>query len=240
MFSYCKRGVTAGSIAGMGYGTLMAAVGNPLTRYVDAVAHHDHSHEAAPVVSETTTALVGIGSGVLWGIFLGAAFGVVYYLLEPSLPGTEGTRPYVLAGAGFLTVSVAPWLALPPTAPGMEQQLTTTPRLVLYGGMMLAGGALAVFGIGVYTKLAPRRRVAGGLVGLAPIVVAIAVVPQLTPAAASAGDLPGTLVVTYQGMIVSSQAGLWLVLAGGYSWLARTGRFSRDTPVVETGQPLET
>lgn len=222
MWGYLKRGVTAGTIVGLGYGLLMTVVGNPLTSFVEEAAHHGHGHESH-AVSETTTAVVSVGSGVLWGIFLGAVFGIAYYLLEPAVPGTEQVKPFVLAGASFLTVSVAPWLVLPPAAPGVEQSLGTRPRLLIYGSMMVAGAGLAAVSVGLSRRFAPSSRIAAVLAGLAPIALAMIVVPLVTPSVTTTGELSTELVTLYRGFVVVGQATLWLGLAGSYSWLARRG-----------------
>ncbi|PSQ32444.1 hypothetical protein BRD09_03565, partial [Halobacteriales archaeon SW_10_68_16] len=138
--SYVERGVLAGAAGGLTFGLFVAVVGNPLVGYVEELGHAgDGGHQAAEgFLSETVTNLGSVGGGVLWGLLLGAIFfGAVYYFLEPAIPGEGATKRYVLAGAGFLTVSGAPWLALPPVAPGMEQSLPTQTRLLIYGGMMI-------------------------------------------------------------------------------------------------------
>ncbi|MXR50029.1 cobalamin cluster protein [Halovenus sp. WSH3] len=221
MWPTLKRGVAAGGLVGVVYGLFTAVVVHPLTASLAEIAHHGgHGHDAGAhshAVSETTTAVVSVGSGVLWGIFLGAALGLAYYFLEPAVPGSSATRPYVLAGAGFLTVSVGPWLALPPVAPGMEHQLAASTRLVLYAGLMLAGAVLAVLGTALYRRAGDRRR--GVAAGLAPIVAAVAVVPLLTPTVVTAGGLSTDLVAAYRGLVVFGQAGLWFGLATAFRWL---------------------
>lgn len=225
IWGYCKRGVVAGAIAGIAYGIFMAVVGNPLTEYMEALAHHGHDHghghDHAHAVSETTTAVVSVGSGVLWGIFLGSVFAVAYYFLEPTLPGEQRIKPYILAGAGFLTISATPWLLLPPAAPGAEQTLAMDPRMILYASLMIAGALLATSSVLIYKRLSTTRRDIAVVAGLAPIVVAVLAVPQLTPTIVSAGEVPVALFTAYQGLVVLSQASLWLVLAASYGWLSR-------------------
>ncbi len=221
MWPTLKRGVAAGTIVGLLYGLFTALVAHPLTASLAELAHHGAHGEAGAhshAVSKTTTALVSVGSGVLWGIFLGAVFGLLYYFLEPAIPGTAAVRPYVLAGAGFLTVSVSPWLVLPPVAPGMEHQLATSTRLWLYAGMMLGGAALSVLAVSLYRRSdAGWKR--GAALGFAPIAAAIVFVPLLTPTTVAAGELSTELVVAYRSLVVFGQAGLWVGLATGFRWL---------------------
>lgn len=226
MWPTLKRGVAAGAVVGLVYGLFTALVVHPLTTSIAEMAHHA-GHEAGAhshAVPETTTAVVSTGSGVLWGIFLGGAFGLLYYFLEPAIPGTDAIRPYVLAGAGFLTVSVSPWLVLPPVAPGMEHQLAISTRIWLYAGMMVAGAALSVLAVALYRRAgADWRR--GAAAGLAPVAAAVVFVPLLAPATATASGLSTDLVVAYRSLVVFGQAGLWVGLATAYRWL---GTFSTD------------
>ncbi|WP_336326403.1 CbtA family protein [Halovenus sp. HT40] len=228
MWPTLKRGVAAGAVVGLIYGLFTALVVHPLTASLVEMAHHGaHGHEAGAhshAVPETTTAVVSTGSGVLWGIFLGGVFGLLYYFLEPAIPGTAAIRPYVLAGAGFLTVSVSPWLVLPPVAPGMEHQLAASTRIWLYAGMMLAGAALSVLAVALYRRIGSDWR-RGAAAGLAPVAAAVVFVPLLAPATATAGGLPTDLVVAYRSLVIFGQAGLWVGLATAYRWL---GAFSTD------------
>ncbi|UHQ95396.1 CbtA family protein [Haloterrigena alkaliphila] len=232
--AYLERGILAGAIAGIAYGLYVALVANPLVAYVEGVGHdggghgheaghaHEHAHEAgehAHAVTETTTALVSVGSGVLWGILLGGLFAVAFYLLEPALPGPRAIQAAVLAGAGYLTVSVAPWLVLPPAAPGAEQSLDPEPRLAIYAGMMVVGALVAAASVFGYDRTATRNRLVAVAVGAAPIVALVIVVPAAAPTITSHAGLPADLVLAYQGLAVLSQAALWLLVAGSFSWL---------------------
>src|SRR6056297_1344959 len=112
-FAYFKRGLLAGGVAGIAYGLFMAAVANPLVGYLEHVQHgHSHAPEGGSVVAESTTAIVSVGGGLLWALFLGGCFGIALYFLEPALPGRGAAKGFVLAGSGFLTISVMPWLVL--------------------------------------------------------------------------------------------------------------------------------
>ncbi|NKE35250.1 CbtA family protein [Natronococcus sp. JC468] len=220
---YLERGVAAGTIAGLAYGAYMGLVGNPLVAYMEAAAHHDHGHEHASAVAETTTTIVSIGSGVLWGILLGGLFGLTYYFLEPSLPGTGTARAYVLAGAGFLSVSVAPWLLLPPATPGAQQALATGPRLIAYAALMVVGALVSAAAILVYRSVAARGRLVAAVAAAAPIVI-LGVAASLAAPTVTANDaLAGELVAAFRGVVVLSQAALWLLVAGCFGWLHRRG-----------------
>lgn len=252
--AYVRRGVAAGLVAGLVFGLLIALVANPLVGFADelghsAGGHHDGSsahqkgsgsdsghHDRA--VSMVVTNAVSVISGVLWGILLGAVvFGVAYYFLEPVIPGTGGTKSYLLAGAGFITVSGAPWLVLPPQPPGVEQALSPTTRLVLYGGMMVAGALVCLLAGFVYTRIRVRGCATATVATMLPF--GLLVIPVLlSPANPVERSLPPELASGLTGMIVFGQAMLWVLLAGLHTRFhsrSNSRSRSRSRPTSEAG-----
>ncbi|WP_306059057.1 CbtA family protein [Natronococcus wangiae] len=222
-YEYLRRGVLAGVVAGLAYGSFVAFVANPFGEYLRH-ARHDHVHEHARGVSETTAAVVSVGSGVLWAIFLGGVFALALYVLEPALPGRGTASAFVLAGAGFLTVSVTPWLVLPPAAPGAEQLYGVETRLAIYAGLVALGAVVSAVAIVTYAYAAPRHPALGVVAGGVPIVTVAIVLPWLTPTIVTHPGLPGELVSAYRGMVVLSQAAIWATLAAAVGWLQRRDR----------------
>jgi len=242
ILKHVERGIAAGSLAGLAYGLYVAAVANPFILRLEELAEHghEHGHEHAPVVSEATTALVSVGGGVLWGILLGGAFGLAYYFLEPTLPGTRTVRAYVLAGAGFLTMSAVPWLVMPPAIPGVESAYGTDVRLVAYAGLMLLGALVAASSVLGYrkTRRHGRERLLAVAVAAVPLVVVALVLPAVTPTVVGGGEIPGELVAAFRGMVALSNVALWAIIAGSYAWLQdRTGENDEPTrdSAVNTG-----
>jgi len=249
-FEYLKRGLVAGLVAGLAFGVFMAFVGNPFVGYADALAHgegghgaetggDDHHEEAEgaheeSVVSTAITKAVSVLASGFWGLLFGAAaFGIAFYFLEPAIPGIAGTKSYLMAAAGFVTVSGAPWLALPPVAPGMEQSLPTQTRLLIYGGMMIAGALACGLGGYAYNRLSSDYgRVPAALAALAPLAL-LPAVAFVMPANTVTGDVPAALVTTFEGFVVAGQVGLWFVLASAHAWLQR--RSNDETPDVDAG-----
>lgn len=226
LYDYLKRGVVAGLVAGLAYGLFVALVANPLTEYVHGV-DHEHAHEHGPAhdhsqaVSEATTAVVSAGSGVLWAIFLGGVFAIALFVLEPAIPGREAVKPYVLAGAGFLTVSVTPWLVLPPAAPGAEYAYGVDTRLGIYAALVALGAVVSAAAILGYRRASPHHRLAGLVAGAVPILAVGIVLPFVTPTTVSHPGLPDDLVSIYRSLVVLSQAAIWGLLAATVGWLRR-------------------
>ncbi|AEH37643.1 CbtA family protein [Halopiger xanaduensis] len=224
LYDYLKRGVAAGLVAGLAYGLFVALVANPLSQHVEAVGHehaheHGHAHEHSHAVSELTTTVVSVGSGVLWAIFLGGVFAIALYFLEPALPGRDAAKAYVLAGAGFLTVSATPWLVLPPAAPGAEHLYGVQTRQALYLALVVVGAIVAAASVLAYRRTAPRHPLAGVVAGAAPLLAIGIALPLLTPTTVTHSGLSADLVAAYQGIVVLSQAALWALLAGAFGRL---------------------
>lgn len=226
LFASLKRGVLAGGVAGIAYGLFIAFFANPLISLIEHSQHgHSHAPEDAHVVAESTTAIVSVGSGLLWAVLLGGCFGIAYYLLEPALPGRGTGRPLVLAGSGFLTISVVPWLVLPPFAPGAVHVLSTDVRFMLYGALVVLGAAIAVGAVRIYKRLAPRSRTLGIAGGVLPVVTAILVIPTVSPSLVTHPTLSETAVAAYRAIVVVSQGSIWLLIAVTFSWLQRRTLF---------------
>ncbi|SFS08693.1 Uncharacterized membrane protein, predicted cobalt tansporter CbtA [Halomicrobium zhouii] len=215
---YLERGALAGAVGGLAYGLFVALVANPFVTGLETF-ESGHAHAGEPAVSSLTTSAVSIGGGVLWGLLFGiVAFGVAYYFLEPVLPGGPVTKRLILAGAGFLTVSGAPWLVLPPQPPGVEQSLATGSRTAWYAGMMVAGAGVAVVAGVVYSRLDEHRLALRSVASLAPLCL-LAVPVALAPSNVVHGDVPAGLVAAFRWTVVFGQAGLWATLAGVHAWL---------------------
>ncbi|ELZ52663.1 MULTISPECIES: CbtA family protein [Halorubrum] len=235
MIDRLRSGVAAGALAGLAYGLFTWLVASPLVHHLEHLASHggDHGHDAAPAVGETATAVVSAGGGVLWGILLGAAFGVAYHLFEPALPG-GALKPYVLAGTGFLTVSVAPWTVLPPATPGMEPLYGTSLRVPLYLGLIVLGGLVAATSVLGYVRASRARgRGAGILVASLPL-AALGLLSVVAPPTLAGGGAPAELSAAFRWLVGFSQAGLWTLIAVAFS------RFDRRVGRRVAGSPTAT
>lgn len=236
--AYLERGLLAGAVGGLAFGLFVAVLGNPLVGYVEELGHaaeaggHHGADHGGHAVSATVTTLVSVGGGVLWGLLLGAVFfGVGYYFLEPAIPGTGATKRYVLASAGFVTVSGAPWLLVPPQPAGVELALPTGTRVLVYGGMALAGALCCVLAGSAYTRLTARGTDwrAAAVASLVPLAT-LAGLALAGPTIGTTGEVPAGMAAVYRGVVVFGQVWLWVVLAGAHAWLStRTGSLRPDT-----------
>jgi predicted cobalt transporter CbtA len=230
------RGVKAGVVAGLVFALFVALVANPLVGYADGLAHEDHdgAHEGNDG-QLTVGDAISIVSAFLWAVLLGGVvFGVAFYLLEPLVPGIGATRSFLLAGAGFVTVSGAPWLALPPVTPGVEGTLGTTTRVVWYGGMMVAGALACLLSALLYDRLAARRGPTIGVAGALAALATLAVPATLAPTAPTSGTTPPALGAAFVGLVVFGQLLLWATLATVHALLRRRGDRSGTSATADS------
>jgi len=238
LYDYLKRGTKAGAVGGIAYGLFVAFVGNGLVSFAETF-EHGHAHAAA--VSPAATRLVSVAAGVAFGVLLGAlAFGVAYYVLEPAVPGDTDTQSYVLAAAGFLTVSGAPWVLFPPQPPGVTQSLSTDARLLWYGAMMVVG-ALASVGAGYAYRRASRAlpTLAAAVVALAPLAL-VPAVALVAPANTVTSPVPAAFTNAFRAVTAVGQVGLWVVTASAHVWFARRADDAApaDTERARDARPL--
>ena len=239
--AYVERGLGAGAAGGLAFGLFVAVVGNPLVGHAEKLGHAGTvggAHGGESAVPDAVANLVSVGGGILWGLFLGTVvFGVVYYFLEPAIPGTGATKRYVLAAAGFVTASGAPWLVLPPQPAGVEAALPTGTRILWYGGMVAAGAAVCLLAGYAYHRLVARGtgRPTAALAALASL--ALLAVPAAVAPTTTAGDLPAGMAAAYRGFVVFGQATLWFVLASVHAWLG-TPQSSPGSPGRSVEEPV--
>lgn len=243
---YLARGAKAGAAGGLAFGAFVATVADPLVGYAEAHAHgdgHEAGHHATGasegLLAAASTDAISVGGGVLWGVLLGVlAFGAAYYLLEPALPGEGATRSYALGAAGFLTVSGAPWLVLPPSPPGVESTLSATTGLALYGVLVVAGGLASAGSVLAYRRARDARgRLAGALAGSLPLAALVAV-GVAAPSTTAGGALPDALAAGLTAVVAFGQVLLWTVLAAAHAHLqARADDASESLETTDAPAP---
>ena len=224
-----RRGAIAGLIGGIAYGLFVLLVGSNLVALAEHFEGGSH-HGGGGVLSASTSVL----AGVLWGLLLGiVAFGVVYYFLEPAIPGPPELRSYLLAMAGFVTISGAPWIMLPPQPPGVEQALPTETRLVWYAAMTVVGAlACGLAGAGYrYVRADDSRGVVLAVLALS----VLAVSALLAPANLTTGPAPSELITAFRWVAVFGQLGLWAVIASVHTALRRRDARPTTTDYSDLG-----
>jgi predicted cobalt transporter CbtA len=248
IISYVVRGVKAGLIAGIIFGLFMAIVANPLIAYADEMNHNaiesEHSHESEShdhteaANSVITNKIVSILSAGLWGILLGGGvFGLAYYLIEPIIPGTGTVKSYLLAIGGFITVSGAPWLALPPTSPGVQQSIPSDTRTLIYVGMIVIGAGVCLLSGIIYRRSESSiGQPIATIIGLLPFGL-LSFPLILFPENTTQSTLPEDLQAGMIGIVVFSQLMLWITLATSHAWLQSNSAIKKQ-PAEASNQEI--
>lgn len=220
--SHVRRGAVVGTIGGIAYATYLSTVSFDLIEYAETFEAGGEMG-GTPMVSAGKTAVLGAGAGVIWGFLLGVlVFGVLYYFIEPAIPGETDTKGYVLAAAGFTALSGAPWLVLPPQPPGIEQSIPTEKRLLWYAVMMVAGALAWTLSIGLLRRYRDQFETALLFPSVAIAFAAVITVPAiLAPANRITGPVPTGIATAYRWTVVFGQVWLWTVLAATNAWLVR-------------------
>jgi predicted cobalt transporter CbtA len=229
---YLGRGLATGAVGGVAFGLFVALVADPLVAAAEAF-ETDHGHGGGLVADSVVSATsvlggdvldrphLGVSGGVVLGLLLGAVvFGLVFYVLEPAVPGRGAVPSYLLGVAGFVTVSGGPWLVFPPQPPGVEHALATDVRIAWYAAMMVAGALACGLAVAASRRLG-RRHSTLGLVGALAALALVPAVAALAPANPVSGGPPADFVATYRVTVVAGQAGLWVALASTHAWLCR-------------------
>lgn len=218
LFAHLRRGLLAGTVGGVAYGLFVATV---VVNFVAVAESFESGHHGGqePTVSAMTTVAVSIGGGVLWGLLLGlVAFGVACYFFEPAIPGGPKTRSYLVGIAGFITVSGAPWLVLPPVPPGVDQGLPNDTRLLLYAAMMIGGALACGAAVFLYNRINVGRGRGVGFIAIGLPLVLLVGMSFLAPANPRSGALPEEFLAAFRWMVIFGQVMLWFLLASVHAW----------------------
>ncbi|WP_433089429.1 CbtA family protein [Dactylosporangium sp. CA-052675] len=118
----------------------------------------DHAHDGGELFSRTVQGNLGIGVGmVLFGLAMGALFAVAYAI---CLGRVGNVRPrnlaLLLAGSGFLTMYLVPFLKYPANPPAVGHDETIGQRSAYYLIMVLASVLLLILAVTLGQRLQPR------------------------------------------------------------------------------------
>jgi predicted cobalt transporter CbtA len=228
--------VLAGLLAGLATGLFHYVFTEPVIEQAivqESMMHPEEANEP-PVVTRDVQRVGGIVGWVLYGLFMGLIFGVVYALQRPRF-GHVGLvlNGLLAAGAAYWLVGLAPFLKYPANPPGVGGPDTITYRQTLFvlfwvlsvGGALAAGWAHRLLG----ARLSPPRRwlAVGGIYALY-----VALLFALMPANPDPVTLPAGLVTQFRLLSLVGLTLFWLVLGAVFGLLLRalTRHRAADAP----------
>ena len=121
----------------------------------------------------------------------------------------------MLGGAGFLSVSGAPWLILPPLPPGVERAVPADLSLLLYVAMVFVGAATAGVAVFAWKRIDGPAQFPVIVAAFVPL-VALSIVASPVP---TTGSTPPTLAAAFRAVVVTGQLVLWGLIAGTHAML---------------------
>lgn len=224
--TFLVHGLLAGLLAGVAAFLVAHQVGEPPVEAAIALEEaaaadhgstgsHDHGDEEA-VVSRPTQRTWGLAAGTL---AIGTALGGLVALVAAAAVGRLGRMTprqstAAVAGTGFVSFALVPFLKYPATPPAVGSAATIGERTALYFGFLL----LSVVAAGIAVALAQRvwhqrGAYAAVLAGVGAYVVLVAAAAVAMPTVDELGTFPASTLWSFRVSSVLTLATLWGVMA---------------------------
>jgi predicted cobalt transporter CbtA len=226
--SVLRRGLLAGLIAGVVAALVALFVVEPAIELAllveqarSAAEPADHDHE---LVGRTTQILGGLLAAVLVAVCLGLVFAVVFARARHRLPGrTDLGRAAVLAGCGFVAISLLPALKFPANPPGVGDPATVGTRTWQYFSLVVAAVGLTWLAFLVRDALAGRGwsdpyAAAGAVLAAIGCHLLLLLAWPATPVPVPA-DIPAELLWEFRVASLAELAALWTSLGLAFGLL---------------------
>lgn len=209
------RGMLAGLAAGLLALVVAYFLGEPPVNaaiaYEEAHSHVGHGGEA---VSRTLQSTAGLATGILvYGVAMGgiAALAFCFALGRVGDRLSPRATAALLSAAALVVVYVVPFLKYPANPPAVGDPDTIGERTTLYFLLLVLSVALAISGVVLGRRLAPRlgtwyATVAAGTFFVLTVALAYAVLPAVDELPA---DFPATVVWQLRLAALAVQATLW-------------------------------
>ncbi|GAB7071410.1 CbtA family protein [Mycobacterium hodleri] len=233
--AFLIRGLLAGLLAGFAAFGVAFVVGEPSVDKAIAIEeagsapaiadHHGQAEAAEPGHTHGEVAVVSRQDQSTWGLLtgtvtVGVTIGGLLALVAAGVMGRVGrlspaTSTAVVAGIGYVSVALVPFLKYPAAPPAVGDPDTIVQRTALYFAFVLISlGAAAVC-----TGAALRLRGAWGsqaavLVGVGGYLAIVAIAGALMPSVDEIGTFPGDVLWDFRLGSIFTSAALWATVGG--------------------------
>ncbi|WP_426560968.1 CbtA family protein [Angustibacter sp. McL0619] len=236
--SFLIRGLLVGLLAGAVAFVVAHFLGEPSVAAAIAVEESSHAAEhmhgdQVVLVSRDIQASVGLLTALLlFGAALGGVFGIGAAVAQGRL-GRLGARATsaLLALAGFVTISLVPFLKYPANPPAVGDPSTIARRSGLYFAMLALSLLFAVAAVWVARRLHTLSTWNRCLAGVATFVVLVGVAYAVLPAVDEVGTFPADVLWRFRMGSLATQLSVWSTL--GLAFGALTERAAAPTTVGE-------
>lgn len=239
--AFLVRGLLAGLVAGFVAFGVAYAVGEPSINAAIALEEsgaHSHSSESGTEVPRSLQSTLGLLTATaVAGTTLGGLVGVLGALALGRF-GSLGVRGTTLlvAGIGFLSLYVLPFVAYPPNPPAVGSGATIGTRTTLYLATVAISVIAAVVAVLVGRRLAARAGAWwAGLAAIAGFLLVTLGAVSLLPAYDEVpADFPASVLYSFRAGSLVTALVLWAVLGVVLAELAhRLVRASGRVPQAE-------
>lgn len=212
------RGMIAGLVAGLAYSLFAVLFGEPPVEA--AIGYQDRVAAAAgqvstapPLVSRGIQRTLGLATAALvYGVVVGGILSLAY----ASVAGRVGrlsprATAAVIAGIGFVSVVLVPFVTYPPNPPGSTLDTTVGPRTGYFAVLIILSVLLAVGAVMLGRSLAVRMDPWNAtLAAAAAYLVAVGIVGFLLPTVAETpADYPAVVFYEFRAAAIGGQLVLW-------------------------------
>jgi predicted cobalt transporter CbtA len=239
MKPYLLRGALAGVAGGLASVLALLLLGEPSIRRAieleEANAVPGEVHEE--LFSRSTQVVGGALGLVLYGVFVGLVFGVVYAAARHRLgAGAEWQRARRLSVVAFVAVHLVPFLRYPANPPAVGNPDTINERTIAYTSLLVLS-VLAVVLAGAVRDHLRRRGTTepvAQLVAVATWLVVVGVAYLALPSNPDEITIPADLLWSFRVASLAGQAAFWAVTGAVFGLLGTRAVARRaDAATVE-------
>ncbi|QYC42188.1 putative cobalt transporter subunit (CbtA) [Nonomuraea coxensis DSM 45129] len=204
----------------LGEGPLGDAIAFEDQRSHAAGGIHEHAAEVVSRLAQQTAGLAVALAAV--GVAVGGLFAIAFALAHHRIGRmTVRTTSMMVASAGFVVISLVPFLKYPPNPPAVGDPDTIQQRSLLYFLTIVIGIFAAVTAVQTGRRLTPRHggwnaSLLGGGVFVALVGIAYVVLPGGT---VTEPGFPPDVLWDFRIASLATQAVIWLTLGLGFGAL---------------------